>query len=83
MADGYGKNFFVKQFIHLIENVDEYNNGIIENNDKDMFKQLKENNLVVYYNAWENDSHTNHLESIMYNILNEYPNQKDQLVDLI
>ena len=78
---GSGKTFFVKQFIHLIENVDEYNNGIIDNNDKDIFKQLKENNLVVYYNAWENDSHTNPLESIMYNILNEYPNQKDQLVD--
>ena len=78
---GSGKTFFVKQFIHLIENIDDFKNGTIENNDKDIFKQLKENNLVVYYNAWENDSHTNCLESIMYNILNEYPNQKKQLVD--
>lgn len=79
---GSGKTFFVKQFKYLIEHINEYTNDrIINSNDKEVLKQLKETNLIVYYNAWENDSHSDPLESLMYNILNEYPAQKDTLVD--
>lgn len=78
---GSGKTFFVKQFMHLIENIDDFKTGTIDSDAKAIFDELKDKNLVIYYNAWENDMHTKPLESIMYNILNEYPKQKQQLVD--
>lgn len=77
---GSGKTFFIKQFQYLIENSDELENlnGI---NYKAVFEKLKRENVVVYYNAWENDDHEKPIESLIYNILNEYPEQKNQLVD--
>ena len=79
---GCGKTFFVKQFKYLIEHIDNYTDDrILNGNDKITFKKLNDNNLVVYYNAWENDMHTSALESLIYNILNEYPKLKDQIID--
>lgn len=78
---GSGKTFFIKQFEYLIKNIDKFtDNKIFVENNKEIFRNLKENNLVVYYNAWQNDDHEDPLESIMYCILNEFPNQKDQLI---
>lgn len=78
---GSGKTFFIKQFEYMIKNINSFpNNRVFCENDKDVFKKLKEDNLVIYYNAWENDDHDNPLESIMYTILNEFPNQKKQLI---
>lgn len=79
---GSGKTFFVKQFKYLIDNIDDYEDDrILSQSDKVNFKKLHESSLVVYYNAWENDMHTNILESLIYNILNEYPKMKNQIVD--
>lgn len=75
---GSGKTFFVKQFEYLVNNVDLLKKNIISDDDKVFFRNLKETNLVVYYNAWENDYHTNVFESIIYNILDKYPNLKNQ-----
>ena len=77
---GSGKTFFIKQFQYLIKNSEESEiiNGV---DNSAIFQKLKKENLVVYYNAWENDDHDNPLESLIYNILNEYPEQKDQLID--
>lgn len=79
---GSGKTFFIKQFKYLVDHIEDYKEDrVINDNDKQSFKKLHETNLVVYYNAWENDMHTNPLESLIYNILNEYPKMKNQMVD--
>lgn len=79
---GCGKTFFIKQFKYLIDHIDDYKDDkILNGSDKLSFKKLHDTNLVVYYNAWENDIHTNVLESLIYNILNEYPNMKNQIAD--
>lgn len=78
---GTGKTFFIKQFEYLIKNINNFKESkIFDEKDKEIFEKLKNNNLVVYYNAWQNDDHENPLESIMYCILNEFPNQKNQLI---
>lgn len=78
---GSGKTFFIKQFEYLIKNIDEFpDNKLFVENDKEIFRKLKDNNLVIYYNAWQNDDHEEPLESIMYATLNEFPNQKNQLI---
>ena len=79
---GSGKTFFIKQFEYLTKNIDKIiDNKMFVDIDKEIFKKIKEKNLVVYYNAWENDDHESPLESIMYSILNEFPNQKKQLIN--
>jgi len=79
---GSGKTFFVKQFKYLVEHIDDYEDErILKECDKENFRKLKENNLIVYYNSWQNDMHLNPLESLMYNILNEYPKLNDQILN--
>lgn len=82
-AWGSGKTFFVKQFKYIIEHINDYKDNFVFNeNDKDVIKKCAENNLVIYYNAWENDDHESHpLESIIYSILNDYPKYKQTLPD--
>lgn len=80
-AWGSGKTFFVKQFKYLLEHIKDYKDNVVFNeNDKDIIKKCAKNNLVIYYNAWENDDHEGHpLESIIYSILNDYPKYKKKL----
>lgn len=79
---GTGKTYFVKQFKYLVDNIKNYkDNKILNENDKLYFNELHDSNLIVYYNAWENDMHSNALESLIYNILNEYPKFKNQVAD--
>lgn len=79
---GTGKTYFVKQFKYLVDNIENYkDNKILNENDKLYFNELHDSNLIVYYNAWENDMHSNALESLIYNILNEYPKFKNQVAD--
>ncbi len=79
---GSGKSFFIKQFKYLVENIDDYtDNKIITDESKPIFRKLNRENLIVYYNAWENDMHTNPLKSLIYNILNDYPKIKDQITN--
>ena len=78
---GSGKTFFVKQFKYLIDYVGEFLDGNVFNSDDiSFFKKIHDNSLVVYYNAWENDMHTDVLQSLIFNILDEYPNLKNQVV---
>lgn len=81
---GVGKTFLVKQLMYLIMHYNENNNKeqfkIVES-EKDILTNLCENNLVFYYNAWENDDHNNVLESLIYNILNDYPKYKDEITN--
>ena len=79
---GTGKTYFVKQFKYIVEHIENYNdNKIFTAEEKVAFNKIHNSSLVIYYNAWENDSHANALESLIYNILNEYPNMKNQVVD--
>lgn len=78
---GSGKTFFIKQFEYLIKNLDKFpDNRIFVEDEKAVFESLRDNNLVVYYNAWQNDDHDDPLKSIIFSVLNEFPNQKKQLL---
>ena len=79
---GVGKTFLVKELIYLIKHYNENNNQeqykLVEP-EKDILINICNNNLIFYYNAWENDDHSDVLESIIYNILNEYPKYKNEI----
>lgn len=75
---GTGKTFFVKQMIYLCKNFQNINNCVIESN-KETIETFSKKHLVVYYNAWENDNHEEPLESLIFNILNEYPKYKEKI----
>lgn len=83
--DGYwgvGKTFLLKQLMYLIMHYKENNNQeqfkVVEA-EKDVLINICDNNMVFYYNAWENDDHSDVLESIIYNILNCYPKYKNEV----
>lgn len=79
---GTGKTYFVKQFKYVVENIEKYtDNKTFSVEEKVAFNKINNTSLVVYYNAWENDSHTNALESLIYNVLNEYPKMKNQVAN--
>lgn len=85
---GTGKTFFVKQIYNLLTYYNIYIREELENEyiekfelilQKDYFKELKlSNNFVpIYYNAWNNDSHVDPINSIIFNIIKEH----DILID--
>ena len=78
---GSGKTFFVRQFKYLVENNNTTYNDIFTEKELYTFSSIQKSSLIVYYNAWENDSHRDALESLLYNILDEYPLMKDQVAD--
>lgn len=56
------------------------NNPIIRGNGQ-LIADFQKQNLLVYYNAWENDDHQSPLESFIFNILNEYPSWKNEIAN--
>lgn len=79
---GSGKTFFVKQFEYVIKNIEKFfDDKSFQDEEKKIFTRLNEKHIIIYYNAWENDDHDNPLESILYNILNDFPEQKNSLID--
>lgn len=75
---GTGKTFFVKQLMYIVNNFIMINNPIIRGNEQ-LIADFQKQNLLVYYNAWENDDHQSPLESFIFNILNEYPSWKNEV----
>ena len=79
---GVGKTFLLKQLMYLIMHYKENNNQeqfkVVEA-EKDILLNICDNNMIFYYNAWENDDHSDVLESIIYNILNCYPKYKNEV----
>ena len=75
---GTGKTFFVKQLKYICNNLDAIS-CLRKNKDIEKIKQFSKKHLPIYYNAWENDNHGNALESLIYNILNEYPEYKKEI----
>lgn len=76
-AWGCGKTFFVKQMMYAIDEFDTLD--FLNNDQKEIIRNFVQNNMIIYYNAWENDDHINPLLSIIYNILNELPNKNDTI----
>ena len=84
---GTGKTFFVKQIYTLLTYYNEYINKEVEEYKpqlemilkREYFKDIKlEKNFVpIYYNAWNNDSHIDPINSIIFNIIKEHDILKD------
>lgn len=84
---GTGKTFFVKQVSMLLTYYNQYINSELEEYfpkldtivNNNTFKDLKvQNNFVpIYYNAWNNDSHIDPINSIIFNIIKEHNILKD------
>lgn len=75
---GTGKTFFIKQLIYICNNHSKIDN-IKFHKDYAKVQEFSKKHIVVYYNAWENDNHDYPLDSLIYNILNEYPKYKNHI----
>ena len=71
---GCGKTFFLRQLEYINKNAFVLKDKFNEENIK-IFKEKYE---VYYYNAWENDMHSSPLLSLIYNLINDFPKEKDQ-----
>lgn len=81
---GVGKTFLVKQLMYLLKHYKEYvgqGQFKLVEQEKDILINICNNNLIFYYNAWENDDHNDPLSSIVYNILNDYPQYKEEITN--
>lgn len=83
-AWGTGKSVFVKQIETINRCVfldDEGNNLNIRNIDNSVKNTFNDNYMVYYYNAWENDLHSDPLQSLLLFLLNELPRNEDVIVN--
>lgn len=78
---GCGKTFFINQFIYLVNNREIDSKLKLGKDLSDVFSNVEANNVIIYYDAWKNDNHPDAFESIIFNILNEFPNYKDRVED--
>lgn len=69
---GTGKTIFVKQ-LELINK-----KGNLNALNEDSVKKFIDDYSVFYYNAWENDMHDSPLLSLIYNLINNYPKEKNK-----
>lgn len=84
---GTGKTFLVKQIYTLLtyynkyikDELNDYSTQLEQILQRDYFKDLKlEKNFVpIYYNAWNNDSHIDPINSIIFNIIKEHDILRD------
>lgn len=74
---GSGKTFFLKQLIYISRNYEGI--PIFSPKQKSIINEFSTKHLILYYNAWENDDHEKPIESLIYNILNEYPKMKKDI----
>lgn len=51
----------------------------IEKDLRNIFSNIETNNVIIYYDAWKNGHHPDVFESIIFNILNEFPKYKDKV----
>ena len=78
---GCGKTFFINQFKYIIDHDEKHVEFKITEDISKILKDIKENNVIVYYDAWKNDNHIDTFQSIIYNILNEFPKYKNVITD--
>ena len=70
---GCGKTFFVKQMMMIMNSFNKFSNYNQDLRDKikkiiDEKNEIKNDYLVVYYDAWKNDSYQDPIVSIIYEI---------------
>lgn len=81
---GSGKTVFIKQLQvlnssnDLFEGSSEEQLYSLEQKEIDKFRKLY---TTYYYNAWENDLHSDVLLSLIYNMINDFPKEKSQTAD--
>lgn len=63
---GSGKTVFLKELEYLINNG---HNSKFKNIEKETIDRLKEQYMVFYFNAWENDSNNNAILSLIYSLV--------------
>lgn len=73
---GCGKTIFLKQLEFINKNKVEAAELKME---AENIKKFNEAYFVYYYNAWENDFHTSPLLSLIYNLINDFPREKDHI----
>lgn len=73
---GSGKTFFLKQleYVHKNESISS------PKFNQDNLTKFREKYSIFYYNAWENDLHDSPLLSLIYNLLNDFPQEKNQTI---
>ena len=64
---GSGKTFFLKSLKYLMENEITKINNI----DNVLLEKLKQEYMVFYYNAWENDDASSAMLSLIYKLVND------------
>lgn len=77
---GSGKTFFLKSFEYLMNNeFDKEIKGINEEN----LNKLKEEYMLFYYNAWENDDASSAMLSLIYKLVHDgiVSNTCDDIID--
>lgn len=63
---GSGKTVFLKELEYLINNGHD---SKFKNIEKETIDRLKEQYMVFYFNAWENDSNNNAILSLIYSLV--------------
>ncbi len=71
---GCGKTFFINHLLYLIKNIEKIQKIDFKEKQRDNIQKIKENNVIVYYDAWKNDNHDNAFDSIIYCLLKEFSN---------
>ena len=73
---GSGKSFFARQLQYVLESdcLELFNPS-----EKVILENLKGKYIPVYYNAWANDDHDNVVESLIFNVINQFPKFKHRL----
>ena len=76
---GSGKTYFVKQIEYLsLHGVENFSNI-----DESVIDEFQNNYAVVYYNAWENDQHTDPLQSLLANLINDVWGWRERTSDRV
>lgn len=76
---GSGKTYFVKQIEYMsLHGVEDFSNI-----DEAVIEEFQKNYAVVYYNAWENDQHTDPLQSLLANLINDVWGWRERTSDRV
>ena len=72
---GSGKTWFVKSLEYLLNN--DFTNIKINEINIDNLKNVKDEYMTFYYNAWENDDASSAMLSLIYSLVNDSCLQKE------
>ena len=73
---GSGKTIFLKQ----LEYINKYHFDINGRFNEENIQQFRNEYIIYYYNAWENDFHASPLLSLIYNLINDFYGEKYKII---